>query len=449
MTTRVVVADDQVLVRAGLKMVLEAEADIEVVGEAADGEQVLEVARRTQPDVVLMDIRMPVLDGLEASRRLLARADPPKVLVLTTFDEEEYLYEALRAGTCGFLLKVSPPEQLIGAVRTVAAGNALIDPAVTRRVIAAFGRRVAAKPPPRELEELTARELEVLQLLARGLSNQEIAAELIVGDATVKTHVARVLMKLGLRDRVQAVVFAYEHGIVEPAAMPVPDAVAYVRAALPPPPARVLEIGAGDGELAARAARRRLRRDRDRPEGRATRRAAGRARRTSTRRRARSTPRSRCVSLHHVVPLGSSLRRLSEVLRHGARLVVDEFDVDAYDERAAVWWLEHAGDDARRPPTTSPRCASTCTRWPTSARSSRAWFDVGEPVPGAYLYRWHIDPGAARRGGAADRRGRAARGRHALHRDRAVSASPAGARPRRRACTRARSAGRWRPRRRA
>jgi len=216
---RVVVADDQLLVRAGLKMVLDAEPDIEVVGEAADGEQVLDVARRTQPDVVLMDIRMPVLDGLEAARRLLAREGAPRVLVLTTFDEEEYLYEALRAGTSGFLLKVSPPEQLIGAVRTVAAGNALIDPAVTRRVIAAFGRRVATKPPPATLQELTARELEVLQLMARGLSNQEIAAELIVGDATVKTHVARVLMKLGLRDRVQAVVFAYEYGIVEPGAV--------------------------------------------------------------------------------------------------------------------------------------------------------------------------------------------------------------------------------------
>jgi DNA-binding NarL/FixJ family response regulator len=216
--TRVVVADDQALVRAGLKMVLEAEDDIDVVGEAADGEEVLKVARNTKPDVVLMDIRMPVLDGLEASRRLLATENPPKVLVLTTFDEEEYLYEALRAGTSGFLLKVSPPEQLIGAVRTVAAGNALIDPAVTQRVIAAFGRRAAVKPPPPSLQELTARELEVLQLLARGLSNQEIAGELIVGDATIKTHVARVLMKLGLRDRVQAVVFAYEHGIVEPGA---------------------------------------------------------------------------------------------------------------------------------------------------------------------------------------------------------------------------------------
>ena len=213
---RVVVADDQALVRAGLKMVLEAEPDIEVVGEAADGHEVLDVARRSSPDVVLMDIRMPGLDGLEASRRLLSGAEPPKVLVLTTFDEEEYLYEALRAGTSGFLLKVSPPEQLIGAIRTVAAGNALIDPAVTRRVIEAFGRRAATKPPPRELEDLTARELEVLTLLARGRSNQEIAAELIVGDATVKTHVARVLMKLGLRDRVQAVVFAYEHGIVTP-----------------------------------------------------------------------------------------------------------------------------------------------------------------------------------------------------------------------------------------
>jgi DNA-binding NarL/FixJ family response regulator len=214
--TRVVVADDQALVRAGLKMVLEAEPDIEVVGEAADGHEVLEVARRAAPDVVLMDIRMPGLDGLEASRRLLAGADPPKVLVLTTFDEEEYLYEALRAGTSGFLLKVSPPEQLIGAIRTVAAGNALIDPVVTRRVIEAFGRRATASPPPASYEELTAREREVLTLLARGRSNAEIADELIVGDATVKTHVARVLMKLGLRDRVQAVVFAYEHGIVTP-----------------------------------------------------------------------------------------------------------------------------------------------------------------------------------------------------------------------------------------
>jgi DNA-binding NarL/FixJ family response regulator len=214
--TRVVVADDQALVRAGLKMVLEAEPDIEVVGEAADGTEVLDVARRVAPDVVLLDIRMPGLDGLEASRRLLAGADPPKVLVLTTFDEEEYLYEALRAGTSGFLLKVSPPEQLIGAIRTVADGNALIDPTVTRRVIEAFGRRATASPPPASYEELTAREREVLILLARGRSNAEIADELIVGDATVKTHVARVLMKLGLRDRVQAVVFAYEHGIVTP-----------------------------------------------------------------------------------------------------------------------------------------------------------------------------------------------------------------------------------------
>ena len=216
--TRVVVADDQALVRAGLKMVLEAEPDIEVVGEAADGHEVLDVARRASPDVVLMDIRMPGLDGLEASRRLLAGPDPPKVLVLTTFDVEEYLYEALRAGTSGFLLKVSPPEQLIGAIRTVAAGNALIDPAVTRRVIEAFVRRATASPPPASYEELTAREREVLTLLARGRSNAEIADELIVGDATVKTHVARVLMKLGLRDRVQAVVFAYEHGIVTPGA---------------------------------------------------------------------------------------------------------------------------------------------------------------------------------------------------------------------------------------
>jgi DNA-binding NarL/FixJ family response regulator len=212
--TRVVVADDQALVRAGLKMVLEAEEDIEVVGEAGDGEQVLEVARRTQPDVVLMDIRMPVLDGLEASRRLLARDDPPKILVLTTFDEEEYLYEALRAGTSGFLLKVSPPEQLIGAIRTVAAGEALLSPTITKRVIQKFAR-MPRPSPPKELDELSEREREVFRLMARGLSNGEIAEGLYISETTVKTHVTHILQKLNLRDRVQAVVLAYQAGIFE------------------------------------------------------------------------------------------------------------------------------------------------------------------------------------------------------------------------------------------
>jgi DNA-binding NarL/FixJ family response regulator/class 3 adenylate cyclase len=216
---RVLIADDQVLVRTGFRMILEAEKDIEVVGEAADGAEALAEARRARPDVVLMDVRMPELDGIEATRRLLAdETCPSKVVMLTTFDMDEYVYEALRAGASGFLLKDVPPEQLIVGIRSVASGDALLAPSVTKRVVEEFVRRPpeSARPAPPELEELTERELEVLKLIARGLSNAEIAKELFVSDATVKTHVARILMKLSLRDRVQAVVYAYENAVVQP-----------------------------------------------------------------------------------------------------------------------------------------------------------------------------------------------------------------------------------------
>jgi DNA-binding NarL/FixJ family response regulator len=209
----VVIADDQRMLRAGLRMVIETEPDMNVVGEASDGVEAVAVARRLRPDVVLMDIAMPRQDGLDATRALLAAPDPPRIIVLTTFDTDENLYRALQAGASGFLLKVSSPEHLITAIRVVAAGEALLDPAVTTRVIAAFAGRPGPAPPP-ELGELTPREAGVLRLMARGMSNGEIAAELTVGEATVKTHVARVLMKLGLRDRVQAVVYAYESGLV-------------------------------------------------------------------------------------------------------------------------------------------------------------------------------------------------------------------------------------------
>ena len=216
---RVLIADDQALVRTGFRMILEAEKDIEVVGDAADGAEALAEARRTKPDVVLMDVRMPELDGIEATRRLLAdESVSSKVVMLTTFDMDEYVYEALRAGASGFLLKDVPPEQLVVGIRAVASGDALLAPSVTKRVVEEFVRRppASARPPAPELEELTERELEVLKLIARGMSNAEIAKELFVSDATVKTHVARILMKLGLRDRVQAVVFAYENAVVQP-----------------------------------------------------------------------------------------------------------------------------------------------------------------------------------------------------------------------------------------
>jgi DNA-binding NarL/FixJ family response regulator len=211
---RLLIADDEAMVRSGLRLLIESEQDIEVVAEAADGAEAVEAARRTRPDVVLMDIRMPKLDGLAAARRLLEREAGPRVLMLTTFDEDENVFEALRIGASGFLLKTSPPEQLLYALRTVAEGNALIDPAVTRRLIESFEGRFGSADAPPELAELTERELEVLKFLARGLSNAEIAAELVVSPATVKTHVARILAKLGLRDRVQAVILAYEAGVV-------------------------------------------------------------------------------------------------------------------------------------------------------------------------------------------------------------------------------------------
>jgi DNA-binding NarL/FixJ family response regulator len=217
---RILIADDQALVRAGFRMILEAEEDLEVVAEASDGHEAVRLAREHRPDVVLMDIRMPGIDGLEATRQLLGddRDGALRVLMLTTFDLNEYVYEALRAGASGFLLKDVPAEQLAEGVRTVARGDALLAPSITRRLVEEFARAAPAAPPapPPGLDELTTRELEVFRLLARGASNAEIAAELVVSDTTVKTHVARILMKLGVRDRIQAVVLAYESGVVTP-----------------------------------------------------------------------------------------------------------------------------------------------------------------------------------------------------------------------------------------
>ena len=212
-----VVVDDQHVVRAGFQTILDTQPDIEVVGEADNGRDAVEIVRRLRPDVVLMDIRMPVLDGIEATRRLAGPdvADPVRVLVLTTFDLDDYVYEALRAGASGFLLKDATRDELLHAVRVVAAGDALLAPSVTSRLIAEFVQRPPAqRPDPKRLDALTQREREVLVLIARGMSNAEIAAELVVGDATVKSHVAHVLMKLALRDRIQAVILAYELGIV-------------------------------------------------------------------------------------------------------------------------------------------------------------------------------------------------------------------------------------------
>src|SRR5215472_9741608 len=215
---RMVIADDQALVRAGLKMVFEVEPDIEIVGEAGDGDEAIAVAERTLPDVILMDVRMPGRDGLEATRRLLdGRRNGPRVLMLTTFDRDEYVYEALRSGASGFVLKDIPPERLVDAVRVVASGQALLSPSITRRLIEEFVHHPpsSARQSPREIQDLTPRELEILRFMARGLSNSEIAAQAFVSELTVKTHVSRILMKLGLRDRVQAVVYAYENGLVE------------------------------------------------------------------------------------------------------------------------------------------------------------------------------------------------------------------------------------------
>jgi DNA-binding NarL/FixJ family response regulator len=225
MSVRVLLVDDQALIRAGFRMILEAEEDLEVVGECGDGTQAIDSVKRFSPDVVLMDIRMPEMDGIEATRRIVGGdgGTEVKVLMLTTFDLDEYVYDALRAGASGFLLKDVPADQLVAGIRLVAQGDALLAPSVTRRLIEEFSRSSRGRAQrPAGLDELTPREVEVFKLLARGMSNAEIAGELIVSETTVKTHVARILMKLGVRDRVQAVVLAYEAGVVAPG-MPVEE----------------------------------------------------------------------------------------------------------------------------------------------------------------------------------------------------------------------------------
>jgi len=216
--TSIVIADDQALVRVGLRKILESEPDLTVAGEAEDGSDAVAAARRLRPDVVLMDIRMPVLDGIEATRRIVAAGAGTRVLMLTTFGLDTYVYDALRAGASGFMLKDAPPEEIVAGVRIVANGDALLAPAVTRSVIEEFVRRDAPAPAalPPAVEELTPREREVLDLLAAGLSNPENCARLVISEATAKTHVARILQKLGVRDRVQVVIYAYESGLVRP-----------------------------------------------------------------------------------------------------------------------------------------------------------------------------------------------------------------------------------------
>ena len=226
MTIRVLLVDDQPLLRTGFRLILEAESDITVVGQAGDGKDAQEQTRALLPDVVLMDIRMPGVDGIEATRRIVREAAPtahvPKVLVLTTFDLDEYIVEALRSGASGFLLKDVPPDELVQAIRVVAAGDAIVAPSVTRRLLDRFAKRLPSayeQAAPARLDRLTERELEVLRLIAKGMSNAEIAAKLVVSETTVKTHVGNVLTKLGLRDRVQAVVLAYETGLITPGAL--------------------------------------------------------------------------------------------------------------------------------------------------------------------------------------------------------------------------------------
>jgi DNA-binding NarL/FixJ family response regulator len=217
MTIRIVLADDQPMLRMGFRMVFEAQPDLEVVAEANDGQEILDVLRATPADVVLMDVRMPHLDGVEATRRICAEPNPPRVLILTTFDLDEYVYEGLRAGASGFLLKDVPPPELLRAIRVVAAGDAIVAPSVTRRLLDQFARHLPRDEPSSPvLDRLTSRERDVLLEMARGLSNAEIAETLFLSEATVKTHVAHILTKLGVRDRVQAVVLAYESGLVTP-----------------------------------------------------------------------------------------------------------------------------------------------------------------------------------------------------------------------------------------
>jgi DNA-binding NarL/FixJ family response regulator len=214
--TTVLIADDQALVRVGLRKILEAEPDITVVGEAGDGADAHREARRSKPDVILMDIRMPVLDGIEATRRIIADNPAAKVLILTTFGLDGYVFESLRAGASGFMLKDAPPEEIAAAVHIIASGDALLAPTITRSVVEQFVQQRPAPVPPTALDQLTTREREVFELIAHGMSNPEICNQLVISEATTKTHVARILQKLGLRDRVQAVIYAYESGVVQP-----------------------------------------------------------------------------------------------------------------------------------------------------------------------------------------------------------------------------------------